>query len=374
MGKKNRVESSNTKSPVSSPSTKHYKELNPNALPRVKTLKPEAWIEQVESINPIISAEKMGLWLCIDGEFAVTIDSSNERKQTQKEPKDLGFCLPRCRLCFQPAFKTCSQCKTTSYCSKQCQLMHWKQSHKKCCMPNPSPAVMKGDLDMFRSLSPEDFAGHEFILIKPVPGPLSLKEICNQCLESADDIMDIPGFGHDQIQLQWPTHNPCHLISQQIIRKYGWTSGFYGVDRMEGYSFKEDDAIIFVMFDDSFLTQMDLEPSYYGGACYPGHIRNGKQVRGNLVIFQIMLKEKELKKKTKRQPNGGEFIVTDDEDLLYEYEMYPVSKATVAHILQERMKVLEDGSFTRRMWRNQIRMKEAEVEATASGAEYFYLG
>jgi hypothetical protein len=315
----------------------------------------------------------------MDGEFVVTIDSSNERKRTQKEPKDLGLCLHTCRLCFQPAIKTCSQCKTTSYCSKQCQVMHWKQSHKQCCKPNPSPAVMKGDLDVFRSLSPDDFAGHEFILIKPVPGPLSIQEICNQCLESADDIMDIPGFGHDQIQILWPAQNPRHRISQQIIRKYGWKSGAYGVDRMGGYSAKEDDWIMFVMSDDSFLTQMDLQTSYYGGACYPEYIidpeyrGNGKQVRGNIVIFQIMLKNKKLRQ-LKQKTNGLQVLLSDDVDLFYEYEMYPVSKASVAHMLQERMKVLEDGSFTRRMWRTHIRLKEEIVEATASGGEYILRG
>mmetsp|Transcript_8446 Transcript_8446/g.12783 ORF Transcript_8446/g.12783 Transcript_8446/m.12783 type:complete len:354 (+) Transcript_8446:123-1184(+) len=349
MGKKSRESNKNASSP-------HYKELNPNALPRVKTLKPEAWIQKVESINPIISAQKMGCWLCIDGEFVVPPCN------TQKQPQDLGFCLSKCRLCFKLAIKTCSQCRTTSYCSKQCQLLHWKESHKKACKPNPSPALMKGDLDVFRSLSPSDFVGHEFILIKPVPGPLSLQEICDQCLEPADDIMDIPGFGHDQIQELWAAQNYHDRISQQIVKKYGWTSGRYGVDSMEGYLPKEDDAMVFMMSDDSFLMQMDLQPSYYGGACYPQHVRNGKQVRGNVVVFQIILKNKVIKKQLNRGGSAFNLCLTDDSDLKYEYEMYPISKASVAHMLQERMNVLEDKSFTRRMWRHVIRQKEREVE------------
>ncbi|KAK8816076.1 MYND-type zinc finger protein [Blastocystis sp. ATCC 50177/Nand II] len=32
-------------------------------------------------------------------------------------------------------FKKCSRCKTACYCSKECQLEHWKNGHKKECVP-----------------------------------------------------------------------------------------------------------------------------------------------------------------------------------------------------------------------------------------------
>lgn len=30
-------------------------------------------------------------------------------------------------------FKKCSRCKQACYCSKECQLQHWKNGHKKEC-------------------------------------------------------------------------------------------------------------------------------------------------------------------------------------------------------------------------------------------------
>ena len=32
-------------------------------------------------------------------------------------------------------FKSCSRCKQVYYCSKECQLQHWKNGHKNVCKP-----------------------------------------------------------------------------------------------------------------------------------------------------------------------------------------------------------------------------------------------
>ncbi|KAK8800757.1 hypothetical protein WA158_000082 [Blastocystis sp. Blastoise] len=33
------------------------------------------------------------------------------------------------------SFKTCSRCKKAIYCSKECQVAHWKNGHKQACKP-----------------------------------------------------------------------------------------------------------------------------------------------------------------------------------------------------------------------------------------------
>lgn len=56
--------------------------------------------------------------------------SESEDKLTiQDELKDW---LGHCRRCSKPANKRCKSCKCVSYCSKECQKLHW-QSHKKGC-------------------------------------------------------------------------------------------------------------------------------------------------------------------------------------------------------------------------------------------------
>ena len=203
-----------------------------------------------------------------------------------------------CPVCFQQAVQTCSKCKSVSYCSKECQIKHWKSVHKQCCKPNPNPAKLRGSLSQFKSLTPDDFKGHEFLLIKPTGKLNSIEEICHQCLQSADDILDIPGFGHNQLEVMW-AHNNQHDPTAKVIReKYGWSSGTYAIETMAGYSRKEDNMCNMIICDDSFRSMMDQEPNYYGYACFPDLFTKLKQsVRGNLVMYRIIVKNRKIKNK-----------------------------------------------------------------------------
>jgi hypothetical protein len=43
---------------------------------------------------------------------------------------------PNCPVCFAPGCTLmCGQCKKQKYCSKECQVQHWRQKHKKECQP-----------------------------------------------------------------------------------------------------------------------------------------------------------------------------------------------------------------------------------------------
>eukprot|EP00615_Pteridomonas_danica_P010802 CAMPEP_0114342338 /NCGR_PEP_ID=MMETSP0101-20121206/9727_1 /TAXON_ID=38822 ORGANISM="Pteridomonas danica, Strain PT" /NCGR_SAMPLE_ID=MMETSP0101 /ASSEMBLY_ACC=CAM_ASM_000211 /LENGTH=355 /DNA_ID=CAMNT_0001476401 /DNA_START=80 /DNA_END=1144 /DNA_ORIENTATION=+ len=49
-----------------------------------------------------------------------------------------------CDNCSSPSngtiiFKACSRCKRVYYCSKECQIIHWKSGHKKTCIPVNDP-------------------------------------------------------------------------------------------------------------------------------------------------------------------------------------------------------------------------------------------
>jgi hypothetical protein len=130
---------------------------------------------------------------------------------------------------------------------------------------------------------------------------------------------------------------------------------------MEGYRVAESKLYYVVLCDDCFQNPVQspgLELSYYGRACF--NIPPGKECRGNLVIFRLMAK----KKQWRPSPKGFDllFQLTDDSGLQFEYEIYPVCKAEVAHMLSERRKALDQGAFTPRMWRSRVRAKERLIE------------
>jgi hypothetical protein len=75
--------------------------------------------------------------------------ASAPQQQRQREEDDLIDVVPKmnavqvcaCAHCGVeqpaggPAFQKCSRCRVTPYCSKECQLVHWKQAHKRACVP-----------------------------------------------------------------------------------------------------------------------------------------------------------------------------------------------------------------------------------------------
>ena len=99
---------------------------------------------------------------------------------------------------------------------------HTAQKSVKECIGNShiraaaKPAKLIGSLSQFKSLFPDDFKGHEFLLIKPTGKLNSI--VCHHYLESADDILDIPGFGHNQHEVMW-AHNNQHDSTAKVIRK-----------------------------------------------------------------------------------------------------------------------------------------------------------
>lgn len=357
MGKKSKTKSKQTKSKssVNASSEEIPVKLPPNALPRPKIYVPDAYANQAITLNPLASIETFGSWINIDSIFVLP-----KGKKRARKPEKTEYAPTCCPVCFKLAPHTCNQCQATSYCSKECQKIHWKLCHKQVCKPNPSPAPFDSDLEPFRNLKPEDFEPHEFLLLKPTGKMGTLAEICNQCLESADDIMDVPGFGHDQIQPGW--FNNFHPVTKALCKKYGWTSRSFGVETMEGYHLKEDGVINMMLCDDCFLTQENQAPSYYGWACFPHWYREGKRpVRGNLILFRIQTKnrkKKEQRKNVGQKDKIMQIVTTADSDLEYEYEMHPLCKAEVAHILRDRLNNLESGQYSRRAWRHVMLQKE----------------
>jgi hypothetical protein len=37
-----------------------------------------------------------------------------------------------------PKLKLCTRCRSVSYCSKECQVAHWKAGHKQVCKEQPA--------------------------------------------------------------------------------------------------------------------------------------------------------------------------------------------------------------------------------------------
>ena len=116
-----------------------------------------------------------------------------------------------------------------------------------------------------------------------------------------------------------------------------------------------------ILCDDSFLSETSLPESYYGWAAFPTLFRDGKQpVRGNLILFRIQSKNKK-KKKIMPPPLTALTIITPDADVEHEYEMYPLCKAEVAHMLKDRLNNLEKGMYSRRDWRHTILQRERQI-------------
>ena len=159
-------------------------------------------------------------------------------------------------------------------------------------------------------------------------------------------------------------NNMSHPICSKIQQHFGWTSGAHDISPLEGYIVSESPFVYVLMYDDNFIGSTDMAVSFYGDACFPW-AREGKHVRGNVVIFKLMIENK--KRSTRNYPSAAKFICiqTDDDDLQYDYCLFPVTKAEIGHMLQERRKAIELGKYTRRQWRQIVRGKEraAEMEA-----------
>ncbi|ORY44018.1 hypothetical protein BCR33DRAFT_233483 [Rhizoclosmatium globosum] len=50
----------------------------------------------------------------------------------------------------QRKLEYCAACKTVKYCSKECQRVHWKAGHKRCC--RPAQDLRKGDIVQLQGL------------------------------------------------------------------------------------------------------------------------------------------------------------------------------------------------------------------------------
>lgn len=144
---------------------------------------------------------------------------------------------------------------------------------------------------------------------------------------------------------------------------------------MHGYRLSENAFTYMVAYDDSFLnpsTSPGLQESYYGAACFPRKPDKGDQTvlcRGNVVIWKVFVKNKRRVALPKPTNFMDQMFASfshseDDADLQYDYDIYPVSKAEVAHLLTERRNAIDSKSSNVRVWRGHIRSLERNVELT----------
>eukprot|EP00984_Skeletonema_dohrnii_P018987 scaffold8991_cov155-Skeletonema_dohrnii-CCMP3373.AAC.32 len=338
-----------------------------NELPLYRKEQPEVFKTLVDEVNPVLRFNAGQTWICFDDDcFASpTINEKGELVAKRLTIREHGSAA-ECPICFKPASLKCRKCQSVFYCGEDCQKKHWKKSHKKACVEKPHHMYhFDINIDQFLSLPDEAFEGHEFLVIKPTEKLSSLDEICRDCLEPADDVFEkIPGFGCHQIEKHWLMNNNSDPICKKIQQHFGWTSGLHDISPLEGYIVSESQYVFFLMHDDNFIGRTDMATSFYGDACFPW-AREGKHVRGNLVIFKLMIKNK--KRVARNYPAAASLICieTDDDDLQFEYELCPTTKAEVGHMLQERRKAIEQGKYTRRQWRQKVRGKERAVEAEA---------
>lgn len=55
-----------------------------------------------------------------------------------KNRKNVNKIYPKCNACNNDGINKCSKCKTTFYCSKECQIKDFKMHKKVCKMYDPT--------------------------------------------------------------------------------------------------------------------------------------------------------------------------------------------------------------------------------------------
>ena len=334
------------------------------SIPRQRLLHPEDWATNVACLHPFARPDLA--FFSNDAERYIDKQDGLSQLSRTKIKSKLIENYSDCPICFQSATLTCARCGTVSYCSVVCQRKHWKLSHGKACQPNPNLYKHQLRLDTtFQGLSEDCFAGHEFLVVKPSEQLQSLEEICNQVLEPADDLFDIPGFGANQMNLSWLLGNQSHHTYQSMVHRFGWASGSMGHELVYGYRVAEARVTYFLWCDDSFQARLDLDPNYYARGLFPP-LPQGKHVRGNVVVYKAIIKNKRIESNSSNQQNLMRMMMqmTDDADLKYEFVLQPMNKAELAYMLQERSKAIDQGASTSRMWRYHIRRQEMLIEAT----------
>ena len=290
-----------------------------NEIPLYRKIQPETFKSLVDELDPVLRFNAGQTWLSVDDDsfYKPSRDELGELILEKLNIAGYGV-IAECPLCFAPAYAKCGGCNSVFYCSKECQTKSWKLCHKKACKRNPYFYQFSFDINQFKALPEDAYEGHEFILIKPTEKLSSLADICDVCLESADDVFEkVPDFGHDQIQPGWVINNCNHPISRAVRKHFGWTSPEQGVSALEGYRHSEDHFVSMLMYDDRFQMQKDMADSYYGGALFAA-TRENTPMRGNLLIFKLFIKNK---MRVKRDFSNVSLFISqsDDDDLKFEY-------------------------------------------------------
>jgi MYND finger len=330
---------------------------NPSAR-SIPALSAEDWEVNMASINPFIRPEYQ--YVCVDAEKYIDKSTGTSEVSFKNKAKKLEYFFD-CPVCFQDAPLQCTTCKAVNYCSPGCQKVHWKKSHKKSCQPNPNWYKFRLDLSVFSGLTPECFQGHDFLVIKPTEKLGSLQEICQEVLEPADDLFDVPGFGQSQLDDSWLLMNQGDPVCKRMVQKFGWTSGHIGHEVVYGYRVAESRIMYFLWCDDCFQRELSMSPSYYGDALFPP-MEPGRRVRGNLVVYKVRLRKKQRRQTPKDSFSIMTLVMTDDADLQFEYILFPINKAEIALMLSTRKEAMECGAYTTTMWRYHIRRKEQKLE------------
>ena len=89
--------------------------------------------------------------------------------------------MTRCSFCKANLieYKLCAKCKKASYCNKQCQINHWKASHKSSCCAPPFHSFVSYDKKSNHSLEAHECASSEAAYDKKSNHSLEARECAN---------------------------------------------------------------------------------------------------------------------------------------------------------------------------------------------------
>jgi len=248
-----------------------------------------------------------------------------------------------CACCQQNSgTKSCSKCCCTMYCSRDCQIKHWKDCHKKYCKPDPL-YTLEAPLPTCRDYTEAEL-NDKRISFTIMPGDImrtdvrhALCEIVMETDASFDkELLEIHtkhgGFSPAVLK-------DSDLPTAETLSSLGWKG--MGTEPMTGFD-AEDRVIYRIFYDDNYSQREDMELNDFART-----VVNNPYTRGKFVVIKHEAYDHEM------DPETGGAIEKAGEPI-------PFSKAELVELMQWRMFCSRFNMVSSRVFRqdmNKLEMK-----------------
>jgi hypothetical protein len=169
-------------------------------------------------------------------------DTAGVALLAQVQPKGEGNrALKKCAQCeVHDASSFCTKCRVTPYCSRDCQLAHWKATHSKTCKLDPLVAAMSRPdlvLPSYRPYTDEE-ATFTAVFWTLLPGtcqspPTDRRDALCQLVQPANEAFGVHADADRRLK----------AVPAAAARAMGWVSGCAASDVATGYSLEDREVL-----------------------------------------------------------------------------------------------------------------------------------